>query len=242
MFLIVLFNFRIYFQEILKLIAHTNHNFSYFVFERNNSTKHLANPPSPSEQFPFPFGNQKIFDLCCSHYWCLIFLPHQIRPEVHHELQIFPNTKLGDKNWSPPDQILRRMGYICPRPWRGLVKLKISWITNTKRNYHRSENEPLTDSYHEHFYVEKGFKVSDIDPKLAVLESVEILKPPFMVKLITVQGQELGLELLKTLSILSQAQIKLGQSIYHTLDRATDPCRPGSVTHCKEKCRLVERR
>ena len=242
MFLIVLFNFRIYFQEILKLIAHTNHNFSYFVFERNNSTKHLANPPSPSEQFPFPFGNQKIFDLCCSHYWCLIFLPHQIRPEVHHELQIFPNTKLGDKNWSPPDQILRRMGYICPRPWRGLVKLKISWISNTKRNYHRSENEPLTDSYHEHFYVEKGFKVSDIDPKLAVLESVEILKPPFMVKLITVQGQELGLELLKTLSILSQAQIKLGQSIYHTLDRATDPCRPGSVTHCKEKCRLVERR
>ena len=123
-----------------------------------------------------------------------------------------------------------------------MVKLKISWISNTKRNYHRSENEPLTDSYHEHFYVEKGFKVSDIDPKLAVLESVEILKPPFMVKLITVQGQELGLELLKTLSILSQAQIKLGQSIYHTLDRATDPCRPGSVTHCKEKCRLVERR
>ena len=170
MFLIVLFNFRIYFQEILKLIAHTNHNFSYFVFERNNSTKHLANPPSPSEQFPFPFGNQKIFDLCCSHYWCLIFLPHQIRPEVHHELQIFPNTKLGDKNWSPPDQILRRMGYICPRPWRGLVKLKISWITNTKRNYHRSENEPLTDSYHEHFYVEKGFKVSDIDTKLLCLK------------------------------------------------------------------------
>ena len=185
MFLIVLFNFRIYFQEILKLIAHTNHNFSYIVFERNNSTKHLANPPSPSEQFPFPFGNQKIFDLCCSHYWCLIFLPHQIRPEVHHELQIFPNTKLGDKNWSPPDQILRRMGYICPRPWRGLVKLKISWITNTKRNYHRSENEPLTDSYHEHFYVEKGFKVSDIDLKLAVLESVDILKPPLKSKLIT---------------------------------------------------------
>ena len=82
-----------------------------------------------------------------------------------------------------------------------MVKLKISWISNIKRNYHRSENEPLTDSYHEHFYVEKGFKVSDIDPKLPVLESVDILKPPFMVKLITVR-QELGLELLKKLSIL----------------------------------------
>ena len=68
-----------------------------------------------------------------------------------------------------------------------MVKLKISWISNIKRNYHRSENEPLTDSYHEHFYVEKGFKVSDIDPKLPVLESVDILKPPFMVKLITVR-------------------------------------------------------
>jgi len=54
-----------------------------------------------------------------------------------------------------------------------------------------SENEPLTDSYHEHFFVEKGFK----------------------------------------------AQIKLGQSIYHTLNTESDPCRPGSVTHCKEKCR-----
>ena len=122
-----------------------------------------------------------------------------------------------------------------------MVKLKISWISNTKRNYHRSENEPLTDSYHEHFYVEKGFKVGDIDLKQAVLESVEILNPPFMVKLITVR-QKLGLRILKTiLAILyHQAQIKLGQSIYHTLDRATDPCRPGSVTHCKEKCRLVE--
>ena len=94
-----------------------------------------------------------------------------------------------------------------------MVKLKISWITNTKRNYHRSENEPLTDSYHEHFYVEKGFKVSDIDPKLAVLESVEILKPPFMVKLITVQGQELGLELLKTLAILYQYCINTGNTV-----------------------------
>ena len=35
----------------------------------------------------------------------------------------------------------------------------------------------------------------------------------------------------------SQAQIKLGQSIYQTLNRENDPCRPGSVTHCKEKCR-----
>ena len=34
-----------------------------------------------------------------------------------------------------------------------------------------------------------------------------------------------------------QAQIKLGQSIYQTLNRENDPCRPGSVTHCKEKCR-----
>ena len=37
-----------------------------------------------------------------------------------------------------------------------------------------------------------------------------------------------------------QAQIKLGQSIYHTLNRASDPCRPGSVTHCKEKCRCFQ--
>ena len=182
-----------------------------------------------------------MFDLCCSH-WRLIFLPHQIRPEVHHELQILPNTKLGDKNWSPPDQILRRMGYICPRPWRGLVKLNISWISNTKRNFHRSENEPLTDSYHEHFYVEKGFKVSDV-----LIQNLRCLK---VWKFWSHRswsnwsqwGKKMGLRILKTiLAILyHQAQIKLGQSIYHTLDRATDPCRPGSVTHCKEKCRLVE--
>ena len=92
-----------------------------------------------------------------------------------------------------------------------MVKLKISWISITRRNYYRSENEPLTDSYHEHFYVEKGFKVSYIDIKLVVLESVEILKPPFMVKLTTVR-QELGLEILKTLAILYQAQIKIDHS------------------------------
>ena len=49
MLFILLFNFR-------------NHNSSYFDFER----KHLDNPPSPLEQFPFPFGSQKLFDICCS--------------------------------------------------------------------------------------------------------------------------------------------------------------------------------
>ena len=184
----------------VNLLTNCSHKSQFFIFCFWRKIQPNIWPIHPRPQFLFPFWNQRIFDLCCSH-WRLIYLPHQIRSEVHHELQILPNTKLGDKNRSPPGQILRRMGYICPRPWRGLVKLKISWISNIKRNYHRSENEPLTDSYHEHFYVEKGFKVSGIDQKLAVLESVEILKPPFMVKLITVR-QELGLELLKKLSIL----------------------------------------
>ena len=145
----------------VNLLTNCSHKSQFFIFCFWRKIQPNIWPIHPRPQFLFPFWNQRIFDLCCSH-WRLIYLPHQIRSEVHHELQILPNTKLGDKNRSPPGQILRRMGYICPRPWRGLVKLKISWISNIKRNYHRSENEPLTDSYHEHFYVEKGFKVSDV--------------------------------------------------------------------------------
>ena len=155
----------------VNLLTNCSHKSQFFIFCFWRKIQPNIWPIHPRPQFLFPFWNQRIFDLCCSH-WRLIYLPHQIRSEVHHELQILPNTKLGDKNRSPPGQILRRMGYICPRPWRGLVKLKISWISNIKRNYHRSENEPLTDSYHEHFYVEKGFKVSDIDPRLPVLERI----------------------------------------------------------------------
>lgn len=42
---------------------------------------------------------------------------------------------------------------------------------------------------------------------------------------------------LKTYTCPRQAQIKLGQSQYCTLDSPEDPCGSGSQTQCKEKCR-----
>ena len=82
--------------------------------------------------------------------------------------------------------------------------------------------------------VEKGYKVRDVFRLLKKGSSTYKLLLSHLLYLFV------ALILYCVFSNCYQAQIKLGQSIYHTLNRASDPCRPGSVTHCKEKCRCFQ--